>query len=180
MNPRRESNSGYKVFLYIFVAIDVRYNKYLESFSNNLCTIAYSGVGLKVFLPLNDNMCLVLYDSETYKVGNKKDKFVYINCKNEINQINLLQVLNCKSILYFNEKVTETYVKELIATSRKNKYINQNKKTLLIGKSYITERSINIKMDISCIKIHSKAKKYITISNNAIPLRKKAEINAFK
>lgn len=158
----------------------VRYNKYLENFSNSFCTIAYSLVGLKVFLPLNENMCLVLYDSETYKIGNKKDKFVYVSCEKEINQINLLQVLNCESMLYFNEKFTETYAKELVAISRKKRYIDQSKKYLLIGKSYITERSINIKMNISCIKIHSKAKKYNTISNSTIPLRRKAEINAFK
>lgn len=154
----------------------VRYNKHFQHLSYNFDTIAYSIVGFKMFLPISADLCLVLFDSETYKIGNKKEKFVQLNLKKDIDQINLLQVLNCKSKLYFNENINEAYIRRLITLSRKERYTNQSKSPLQKGKNLVAERSININMDISCIKIHSNAKK-IT-NSDSIPLRKKAVKNA--
>lgn len=149
----------------------VRYNKYLELYSNTNNTIAYSISGFKMFLPLSANMCLLLFDSKTYKIGNKKDRFVTVNCGKEVDQINLLQVLSCESKIYFNEKVTEAYIKKLVATSRKKRYADLSKSSVRKGEFLVTERCVNIKMNIPFIKIHSNAKRNIIVSNEGLPLR---------
>ena len=56
-----------------------------------------------------------------YKVGNKKDLNVILNDERDINQLNILQFLNCLETVYFNENCTEHYIKTLFDKSLKYK-----------------------------------------------------------
>ena len=103
----------------------VKYNKFLEMKKWKHGKTGYSNTGLKIFIPLSPEIIIVLYDSMIYKVGYKKKHYLEINDKNEINQLNTLQVLNCTNTLFFNEKCTENYLTELVKNASKYNKANQ-------------------------------------------------------
>lgn len=150
----------------------VRYNLYLEKFSTEVASIAYGISGIKFFLPLDSETCLVLYDSNIYKIGNKKDKYIDITDPKEINQLNLLQVLNNSPKLFFGKNISEIYLNDLVTIKKKENFNIQNTYPVKKGNIVLAERCINIRLKISCIKIHSKAKHITHIINNDAPLRK--------
>lgn len=102
----------------------IKYNQFLEKKEIHGSTCGYSTLGLQIFVPLNPDCCILFYDSSVYKVGNRKDKVIALS-KNDVDQLNLLQLLNCWNNIYFNEKVSEFYVESLFEQS--NNYRKANK-----------------------------------------------------
>ena len=98
--------------------------------------------------------------------------FNIINIKN-INDINKLQFLNCINTIYFDEKTTEKYLKNLHEKSKKHKRANltkselsylvkendeDNKRTIMSGfKNFmiINTTDCEINLTIDGLKIHS-------------------------
>lgn len=104
----------------------VKYNQYLEQRNWFGFWGGYLTIGLQIFLPINPVMTIVIYDSWTYKVGSKNENVIEIFDSEEINQLNLLQVLNCDSNIFFNENVTENYIRYLFAKSKNYTKSNQS------------------------------------------------------
>ena len=155
----------------------VKYNKFLEMKKWEHGKTGYANTGLKIFIPLSPEIMIVLYDSMIYKVGFKKSHYLEINDKNEINQLNTLQILNCTNTLFFNEKCTEHYLVELIKKASKYNKANQ----VISNSSYLLKKNENpqeidfkkkdknliivgssdceINLNINGIKIHSGSSK---------------------
>lgn len=95
----------------------VKYNQFLEQKKWNGGMTGYGLVGLQIFWPLNPNLILLFYDMATYKIGNKRDNTLLIENSQEVDQINLLQMLNCDSLLFFNQNVAKAYLEKLSSTS---------------------------------------------------------------
>lgn len=92
----------------------VKYNQFLEMRKwNNSGHNGYGTIGLQIYLPINSQYTLILFDSNVYKVGNKKEKIVEIDEEKSIDQLNLLQCLNCDNNLFFNEKASKFYIEKL-------------------------------------------------------------------
>lgn len=102
----------------------IKYNQFLEKKVIHSSNTGYGASGLQLFLPLNPKRCILFYDSSIYKVGNKKEKFIEIT-EEDVNQINILQILNCNNNVYFNKDAKESYVKEIFKRSEKFNKANE-------------------------------------------------------
>lgn len=165
----------------------VKYNQFLEQKKWRHSKSGYALVGLKIFIPLSPELTIVFFDSSIYKIGNKKDKIVDIIEKEDVNQLNILQFVNCLSTVFFNEMITEDYIRFLKNKSKKHfrandpklelSYIlkeDDDKEKVLTGKKNLmifntTDCEINLKLKF--LKIHSNGKHY-KLSSKITQVRK--------
>jgi hypothetical protein len=169
----------------------VKYNQFLELRNWPLSKSGYGLSGLQIFIPLNPEIMLLFYDSEIYKVGDKKQKIVLINDLLDIENLNILQFVNCFESIFFNEKTSEEYIRKLVVKAKKYKRANEstahtsyvidknteNINEIKKGKeNLIIVGSIDVetKLKISQIKIHSKGQ-YKKLNSSASQLRKHCE-----
>ena len=166
----------------------VKYNQFLEYRNWPLSKSGYALSGLQIFIPLNSELILVFYDSEIYKIGDKKQKTVLKNDLLDVENLNILELVNCFESIYFNEKISEEYVRKLHNKSKKYKLANEStshssylydkdvdeieeikkgKKNLIV----IGSIDVETKLQIGQIKIHSKGQ-YKKINSSAVKLRK--------
>ncbi|KAF2342906.1 DUF4238 domain-containing protein [Flavobacterium tistrianum] len=105
----------------------IMYNQFLEKRKTKFGSQRDFGTkGLQFFLPLNDSYMLAVYDSEIYKLGNKKEHVVTINDKRSIDQLNLLQFLNSETTVNFSHMATEHYIRTIHEKSKKFKKANED------------------------------------------------------
>lgn len=108
----------------------VKYNQFLEERKWHGSKTGFGLVGLQIFVPLNQSITLVFFDSSIYKVGNKKQTKIEMNRNDEIQQLNLLQYLNCIDTIYFNQNFNEYQARAMFETSKKYSKANISKATL--------------------------------------------------
>jgi hypothetical protein len=156
----------------------VKYNQFLEGKRWPHSKSGYGLTGLQILIPINDELALMFYDKNIYKLGDNRKQFHYITNTANIDDINKLQFLNCLDTIYFNDKVNLAYIKKLHNESKKHKRANvtrgqlgflikegdeENRRTIEAGfKNFLqinkTDCEINLKID--GLKIHSKGKKH--------------------
>jgi hypothetical protein len=151
----------------------VKYNQYLEGKKWSQSKTGYGLTGLQIFIPLNSEIAILFFDSDIYKVGDKKNKTYSIVKESDVESLNILQFINCFETIYFDEKADEFYIRNLFEKSRKFKKANVSKagltylfkdgdnreemmksgqKNLIIMNS--TDCETNLKID--GVKIHSR------------------------
>lgn len=164
---------------YPFITSDfpvVKYNLFLEQKRWEYSKTGYGLIGLKIFIPITPKLVIVFFDSGIYKFGNKKDKTIMVNKKEDIKQLNILQFVNCFGTIFFNENITETYIRSIFSESKKYQRANitkselgyivsenddaskkpQEKQNLLI----LNASDCEIGLNLSFLKIHTKGKCY--------------------
>lgn len=159
-----------------------KYNLLYERIPTYFSVCGFKSKGLLIFLPINPSLCVVFYDNSTYKIGNKKDNCICIDNEKEVNQLNVLQFLNGKETLFFNESVNLKYILELKKISEKyqkpNKQLtslaNFKRSDIVEKKKLIINRYSNtvINLKIHSLKIHS-GTNYKNIDPTRITLRNK-------
>lgn len=105
----------------------VKYNQFLEERKWAHGKTGYGSTGLQIFIPLNHKITIVFYDSMIYKVGFKKRQTCEINDSGDIDSLNVLQFLNCYDSIFFDEKASAVYIKQLYSRSLKYKKANQTR-----------------------------------------------------
>ncbi|WP_289048532.1 DUF4238 domain-containing protein [uncultured Psychrobacter sp.] len=155
----------------------VRYNQFLEEREHPPSNTGYGSVGLQIFIPLNGHITLVLYDENIYKIGNKKQNTVVLTQEKDVDQLNILQFVNCFSTIYFNHQADENYINYLFKKSKKYERANDvlfSSGRLINGQheissSYANEednlliyndKDCEINLNLTVMKVHSKGKKY--------------------
>jgi len=110
----------YKILINItdipFITSDcpvVKYNQYLEWKNWKHSKSGYGSLGLQIFLPLTHKKLILLYDPNSYEVGNPNYITHKLKKTEDIDELNLLQLINCIETIYFDEKVNEEYIKEM-------------------------------------------------------------------
>jgi hypothetical protein len=158
----------------------VRYNQFLEKRMYPDGKIGLASKGLQIFCPISPRLSIILYDARVYKIGYKKQSAITTVKEINIHQLNLLQVLNCGENIYFNDKMSEYQINNLIEKSEKyiggieprvNEYFGETKKDG--SSSSIVKTSgphIEIKLNLSFIKETDHSKQY-KFSSYAIQLR---------
>lgn len=118
------SDLKYKVFINKtetpFITSDhpvVKYNQYLEWRRWSHSKTGYGSMGLQIFLPLNHEKMLFLYDDSSYQLSSG-NQFYFLKKQPEIDGLNLLQFLNSIETIYFDEKAKEDYLKNLHTNSK--------------------------------------------------------------
>lgn len=98
----------------------VKYNQFLEAKKwNNSGRTGFGAIGLQMFFPINDRYMLVFYDQSIYKLGQKEKRIVSINDDSSVDELNVLQYLNCSQNIYFNECASQEYIEELEMHAKK-------------------------------------------------------------
>lgn len=144
----------------------VFYNQLFEAKSDaqNIGS-AYASLGCQIFIPISDKHLLMFYDSKVYHIQNKSKRVSAT--KEDVDQLNKLQVLNCNSAVYGNEHFTEAYLRTLLDPSSLN------------GPKHTSSFPHNkIGLNLSYITLSSFAVK-IRFKPGSLPQRKKA-IQAIK
>ena len=97
----------------------IKYNQYLEYKKSLRAKNGYGNIGIQLFLPLSPTKMILFYDSMIYKVGDRKKDFIELNNEQEITQFNILQILNCQNILFFDDTVNNKYINDIVSSSKK-------------------------------------------------------------
>lgn len=149
----------------------VMYNQFLEKRNWKFGSQRDFGLkGLQLFLPLNDLYMLAVYDSDIYKLGNKKEQIVTIDDKNSIDQLNLLQFLNSETTVNFSHRASEHYITTLYERSRKYKkanddFINVHKMNVPEGSDNFTAQMIEMGVSDLNIKLWVQKLNFISKSS---------------
>lgn len=163
----------------------IKYNQFLEERKWPLSVTGYASIGIQLFFPLNPTTMLLIYDDNTYKVGNRKDVMIEIFTNSEVDQLNTLQVLSRLNLLFFSDKSSSDYISRIHQNSLKYKRANQHdsewvpfKITNQHGKfdSKVIRRfssESRIDLRIRGVNLTKKAKEY-ELSNSAVQLRDRA------
>lgn len=90
------------------------YNQLMEKAGSYVGATGLPAKGFQVFYPIHPRLMICLYDPIVYEFADGA-----INCGStdsvaEIHQLNALQLINCKSQLFFNDFIPEDYIGELI------------------------------------------------------------------
>lgn len=148
----------------------IMYNQFLEKRNWKFGSQRDFGLkGLQLFLPLNDSYMLTVYDSDIYKLGNKKEHIVSIDDKKSIDQLNLLQFLNSENTVNFNHRVTEHYIMTLKEKSIKYKKANDefiNVHKIKVSKGNDNVKAQMIEMGVSDLNIRLTLQKLNFISKS--------------
>lgn len=162
----------------------IKYNQYLEQRKYWGGKTGYGCVGLQVFLPISSNIILLFYDSDIYKIGDKRKNFLNINQTNDVDQLNILQLVNCSNILYFNENISHSYIEMIAYRAKSYKKANILEPNVLKSFDYGNEGShyissgttdCEIKLNVPGIKLRSGVN-HIPLSRNYAYLRPKPKL----
>ena len=155
----------------------MKYNQFLEQKKWPNSKSGYGVTGLQIFVPITPKHVILFFDSGIYKVGFKRQQTLELNNTKDIDEINILNIINCFDTIFFNHEANEHYVRTLFTRSKKFKRANMSQAEL----SYLVENDedykqmrnngnknfmiMNItdcetKFNISGIKIHSKGKNH--------------------
>jgi len=158
----------------------VKYNKFLLKKNWHDSHVGYGTLGIQFYCPLSPTKCLVLYDKNCYKFGNRKDRFIKVNLESDVQTINELQYINANEVVYFrtqnqanqisqiHEKLNRYKRKEKVKVTE---YIQQGS-TKEKGSSLIMSSATNIEIDLnlSFLKFTKKSNQ-IKLSNRAVQFR---------
>lgn len=143
----------------LFITSDapvVLYNQFMEKQDLYIGSTGLAIKGLQIFYPIHPRLMIVFYDPITYSTD-------AANCMKtesieEVHQLNILQFINCKNQLFFDDRISKEYIKvlkeeyhgarNLSGKARKMIRISENKY------QYFTAVSdVPINLNIACLKV---------------------------
>ncbi len=98
----------------------VLYNQFFENRKTWGSNTGYATKGLQIYIPLSPRHLILFYDPKLYRIGSKRHKPITTVKATDIDALNSLQVLNAHSNLYFNESITEKYIRDLTENAAHN------------------------------------------------------------
>lgn len=145
------------------------YNQLMEQAGNYIGATGLVAKGLQIFYPIHPRLMICLYDSNVYDFGNSCNNCCSTESIEEVHQLNGLQLINCKSQLFFDDLISKEYLMELCkhfeeyrGTSKSiNQFINLGNRKLL----YMSDEDIHIdlELDFFKLKVNPKNYKYLTV-----------------
>jgi hypothetical protein len=164
----------------------IYYNRFLENRKTYGSNVGIAVKGLQIFLPISPRYTLFFFDSDIYSVGKKEETILDVGDSYDINGLNYLQFVSGYNNIYFNENITDNYIRESVA--RTTKYRNVNKaeineyphmvdpqRSLLHVYGYDIKTNLNL----SFSRITKRAKSY-QLGNRAVHVRDEETVKVFK
>lgn len=96
----------------------VKHNQFLRNRVPVGSHVGFSCKGLQMLLSTDPRTCLIFFDKDVYRVGNKKEYSVAISNLDDVDEINRFQCINADKALYFNHEVSRTYVQRILKESQ--------------------------------------------------------------
>ena len=137
---------------------------YLKRFSVNNGDLDY--------YPIHPRLIVCLYDSHVYNLGNGCINCCSTESIKEIHQLNALQFINSEAQLFFDDMISEEYIKELCRQYNEYRKEPIHVNTLINSGSrkffFKATKDPNINMNLDFFKILVNPKDY---KNRIVPLR---------
>src|SRR5260370_15048243 len=143
----------------------VRHNQYFEG-NEHAGHNGLEQAGLQIFLPLSSKYLCVLYDAQTYKIGEKNSRVVSVASDDDVAALNALQWLNAHENIYFaegQEGFVEAQAPRIIGRRRGEKSIVSEQATAGSKPDPVTGNTegllhemrpgLNIRLKVGCIKL---------------------------
>lgn len=92
----------------------ILYNQFQESCGEYTGATALAAKGLQIFYPIHPRLLICFYDPKVYDCGNDVD-YLSTESIDDVHQINVLQYLNSKSQLFFEESITKEYIEHIMS-----------------------------------------------------------------
>jgi len=143
----------------------VKWNQFLKNKNYYSLRNGLSMRGLKLFFPISSKFMIIYYDTEIYDIGRMYENFVEVNSSEDIYILNLLQTIHCNEKVYFNENVSDSYVKRILNT-KTNIFTKAHGETLNQNYSSFENLIFNSIKDISFINVKKKVDKMIFSNPN--------------
>jgi hypothetical protein len=137
----------------------VFYNQLMEKAGNYAGATGLVAKGLQIFYPIHSRLMICLYDPNVYDLGNGCINCCSTESIDEIHQLNVLQFINSEAQLFFDDTISEEYIKETCnqykeykASPKKiNSIINQGSRKLFLMSS--EDAHINLNLDFFKFKV---------------------------
>lgn len=135
----------------------IYYNQLMEAAENYIGATGLVAKGLQIFYPIHPRLIVCFYDSSVYDLGNGCVNCCPMESIEEVHQLNALQFLNSDAQLFFDDIISEEYVKELCR--QYHKYKNESKQINKLisqgSRKFFFTGTIepNINLELSCFKI---------------------------
>lgn len=104
----------------------VLYNHLMEQAKNYIGATGLAVKGLQIFYPIHPRLMICLYDPSVYDFGNGCINCCSIESNEEIHQLNGLQLINSNSQLFFDDSISEEYIKKLLNDFEEHRKISKN------------------------------------------------------
>lgn len=138
----------------------ILYNQLMENAGNYVGATGFVSKGLQVFYPIHPRLMICMYDANVYDFGNGCINCCSTESVNEIHQLNALQFINSKAQLFFDDLISEEYVKKLcgeyeeyrMASQNINRIIRQGPRKFLFTSS--EDCQINLSLDFFKLKVN--------------------------
>ncbi len=158
----------------------IKYNQYLENVTPKSMNTGYGSLGLQIIFPLSPNTLIFFYDQDIYRVGSAKKRIVNIAKEAEIDMLNLLQILNSGTNIYFNNEISKSKIFNLYYRSKAYPKPHQNITTKIPDSPtsayhVTTTTPLETKMQMDWIKMTDYSKKIIINKSKLVQLRPWAE-----
>lgn len=140
------------------------YNQLMEAAGNYIGATALVAKGLQIFYPIHPRLIVCLYDANVYDLGNGCTNCCSTESVEEIHQLNALQFINSESQLFFDDMISEEYIKELCRQYEEYRKEPKNVSTLINSgarKFFFTgTKGPNINLNLDFFKILVNPKEY--------------------
>lgn len=138
----------------------VFYNQLMEKAESYMGATGLATKGLQIFYPIHPRLMICLYDPKIYNLGSDTEGCCSTESVTEIHQLNGLQFINCKSQIFFNDYISEEYIKELSnhyedykgKEIKINQIINRDSKKYFYLSS--EDAKINLELDFFKLKVN--------------------------
>jgi Protein of unknown function (DUF4238) len=98
----------------------VLYNQMQEQIRHPLSGVGIASAGLEIFLPLSPDVCLVLYDFATYRVGGRSKTGIQVQASREdVEALNGLQIASAEDQIFTNGAMSESTLRNAAHVYRK-------------------------------------------------------------
>lgn len=102
------------------------YNQLMEQADNYMGATGFVAKGLQIFYPIHPRLMICVYDPSVYDFGDGCKNCCSTESIEEVHQLNGLQLINCKSQLFFDDLISKEYVVELCKNFEKYRGISKN------------------------------------------------------
>src|SRR5690606_32157011 len=89
------------------------YNQLMEQADNYTGATGLAAKGLQIFYPIHPRLMICFYDSKVYDFCDDRENCCSTESIEEVHQLNGLQLINSKSQIFFDDLISEDYIKEL-------------------------------------------------------------------
>jgi hypothetical protein len=88
-------------------------NQLAMGLDSNRSFVGFAQAGFQLVLPISPVLCLFFYDSQVYKLSERRRQMMVIS-REDVDVINGFQVQEAEKCLYFNELVPEEHARSLV------------------------------------------------------------------